>query len=179
MTAADHTNTVRDDLDTLDEYLHVGVPLGADHMLSVRSRAILAMERLRTSMDALAAQAETAEEWNPLYGRLLIEKRKVEAERDAAVQAVEQHRAALADEMGLTEQQRARAEAAEQAAEQAEGWRDAFLAEQQLAEQARNALRQIASGNLQNIPGVNPDGSVSSSSMAECIARAALAGNQP
>jgi hypothetical protein len=39
----------------------------------------------------------------------------------------------------------------------------------------REVLHQVANSRLQSIPGVNPDGSVSSSTMAECIARDALA----
>jgi hypothetical protein len=39
------------------------------------------------------------------------------------------------------------------------------------------ALRQVSDARLHNIPGVNPDGSVSSDSMAQTLARAALAGD--
>ena len=40
------------------------------------------------------------------------------------------------------------------------------------------ALRQVSDARFHNIPGVNPDGSVSSSSMAETLARAALAADR-
>ena len=44
---------VSDDLATLNEYLRVGVPLGADHMFSVRSRAIPALARVEAEVARL------------------------------------------------------------------------------------------------------------------------------
>jgi hypothetical protein len=43
-------------------------------------------------------------------------------------------------------------------------------------ERVTAALRQVADDWTHRTPGVNPDGSVSTSTMAQCIARAALAG---
>ena len=64
-----------------------------------------------------------------LHERRCLELREAKARVVAAEKALAESRGALADEMGLTEQQRARAEAAETALAEAEDGRDALVDE--------------------------------------------------
>jgi hypothetical protein len=58
---------------------------------------------------------------------------------------------------------------------QMEYWKSkAETAEREVA-RLREALHGMLDGRLRSMPGVNPDGTVSTSSMAETLARAALA----
>ena len=111
------------------------------------------VEEFDAALDALLAQAEWTGKpvsWREETYKMRMEA--AEADRDAAVRLLGQ----IKDDREVLYRQ----------------W-EAAVRER---DQAREALRRIATGNLHNIPGVNPDGSVSSSSMAECIARAALTG---
>ena len=118
--------------------------------------------RLRKPLIVALAQAEAERD------RLVAERQRLTDENDKAVRALREYQ-------GYARDLRARAEAAEAERDDAKVRWDKWTAAEARVAELEKALRGMLDEHLRSMPGVNPDGSVSTSSMAETLARAALA----